>query len=62
LQVTLYMDKEDTKKREIKGVIAACKEFNASKGMIITLDLEDEIVVDEIVIEVIPFYKWAIKK
>jgi len=57
-QVTYEMDDEKTKKREIKGLVNACKNFNLDKGTIITYDSEDEIVEDNIEIKVIPFYKW----
>ena len=52
------MDDEKIKQREIKGLVNACKNFNLDKGTIITYDLEDEIVKDNIEIKVIPFYKW----
>ncbi len=60
LQVALHMDEEDTRQREIRGIVTVCKEFRLSKGTIITLDLEEELVVDGITINIIPFYKWAI--
>ena len=52
------MSNEDTKKRELKGLISACKNFNLNSGVIITYDSEDEFIQDDINIQVIPFYKW----
>ena len=61
IQVTYDMSDENTKNREIKGLLSACKYFNLSKGTIVTYDTEDEIVEDDISIELIPFYKWEIR-
>ena len=58
IQVTYDMSEEDTKNKEIKGLIGACKNFNLSNGVIITYDNEDEIIQDGIKIELVPFYKW----
>ena len=59
IQVTYDMSEQNTKKREIKGLIAACKHFNLNNGLIVTYDSEDEIIQDGIRIELKPFYKWA---
>jgi len=60
-QVTYEMSNEDTKKREIKGLINACKKFNLKSGVIITYDTLYSLVVDGINIDILPFYRWAIK-
>lgn len=60
IQVTYDMSDEDTKNREIKGLVNACNNFNLKKGIIITYDSEDEIFKDGVSIELIPFYKWQI--
>jgi len=54
------MSNIDTRKREIKGLLNACKNFNLDTGVIITYDSEDEYMQDDIVINEIPFYKWVI--
>ena len=59
LQVTFDMSDEDTKKRELKGLLNACKEFGLHRGFIVTYDSEDELCIDGIEIEMIPFYKWS---
>ena len=61
-QVTYEMSSEDTKKREIKGLINACKKFNLKNGTIITYDTLDSIVIDDININIVPFYRWVIEK
>jgi len=60
LQVSYDISEIQTQEREIKGLLAACKNFNLQKGTIITYDSEDEIVRDSITITVIPFYKWIL--
>jgi len=61
IQVTYDMSTESTRNREIKGLLTACKNFNLSKGTIVTYDNEEEIMEDDIKIELIPFYKWKVK-
>ncbi|NCB12923.1 MAG: ATP-binding protein, partial [Erysipelotrichia bacterium] len=44
IQVTFDMSDENTKSREIKGLIEACKNFDLKSGTIITFDSEDELI------------------
>lgn len=60
IQVTFDMSDENTKSREIKGLIEACKNFDLKIGTIITFDNEDELIENGIKIKIIPFYKWSI--
>jgi len=60
IQVTYDMSDEETKNREIKGLLNACKNFNLTNACIVTYDNEDEILQDGITIELIPFYKWNV--
>jgi hypothetical protein len=59
IQVTYDMADSDTKNREIKGLVNACKNFKLNSGLIITYDTEEDIIEDGIDIKVIPFYKWV---
>ena len=61
IQVTYDMSDEDTKNREIKGLLNACKNFNLKRGTIVTYDNEDEMIEENIKIELIPFYKWKVR-
>ena len=61
IQVTYDMSDEDTKNREIKGLLNACKNFNLSEGIIVTYDTEDALLQDDVKIELVPFYKWCHK-
>jgi predicted AAA+ superfamily ATPase len=58
--VTYSLQEEETKLREIKGALTACKAYNLSQATIITYDHEDTITQDGIRIEIIPFYKWVL--
>ncbi|MCK5663526.1 MAG: ATP-binding protein, partial [Thiotrichaceae bacterium] len=58
LQVSCDISNTETKKREIKGLLTACKNFKLSSGIIISCDNEDEFVQDGIDIKIIPFFKW----
>lgn len=61
IQVSYDASDKETLKREIKGLLNACKYFNLNKGTIVTYDSEDEIVAENIKIELIPFYKLALR-
>jgi len=60
LQVTYEMSDEKTSKREMKGLLSACKKLNLTRGQIITYESEDEIIEDGVSITLIPFYKWVL--
>ncbi len=60
IQVTYEFGNEETKRRELKGFINACKNFHLDRGVIVTYDSEDEFTEEGITIEVIPFYKWVL--
>ncbi len=60
LQVTYDMTADETSKREIKGLLSACKKLNLFHGSIITYDSEDEIIEDDVIITLTPFYKWVL--
>ena len=61
IQVTYDLSDTSTKKREIKGLLGACKKFDLQKGVIITYDDEDELTEDGITIVLVPFYKWKLQ-
>ncbi len=61
IQVTYDFSDANTKEREIKGLLEACKNHKLKKATIITCDNEDEIIQDKIKINTIPFYKWALR-
>lgn len=60
IQVTKTLDDVNTKKREIEGLIDACKTYKLKKGLILTQDEEGEETTDGIKIKIIPIYKWLL--
>lgn len=58
IQVCVDLVKEMTYSREIRGLVQAAKELNLDRGIIVTSNEEDEVVVDGILIEIIPLYKF----
>jgi len=61
LQVTYNISNEETSKREIKGLLSACKKLNLSHGKIITYESEGKIIEGGVAISLIPFYKWILR-
>ncbi len=61
IQVTYEMKNEKTRKREIKGLVNACKAFGLSKGLIISFEERDAFEVDSVSIEVLPLSEFLIE-
>jgi hypothetical protein len=55
-----YDYNEKDKDREIKGLIESMQEFNLKKGLILTLDQEEEFSIEGKKIIVKPVWKWAL--
>ncbi|MHB8279298.1 MAG: ATP-binding protein [Candidatus Humimicrobiaceae bacterium] len=62
IQVCFDINSGDTKNREEKGLINACKEFKLKRGLILTIDDENKYTVDGITIEIMPVYKYILQK
>jgi len=60
VQVSLSIKEPGTRQREIKGLLAACKRFGLSKGIIITDDEDETLVEDGVEIEVVPAFKFLL--
>lgn len=61
-QVTYSMEKEKTRKREIKGAVAGAKGTNCRKVFILT-DHETETIEDDgYTIEVLPVWEWLLRQ
>jgi predicted AAA+ superfamily ATPase len=61
IQVCFDLGNADTRKREINGLAAAMDYFNLSKGVIITMDQEEELEKDGKSIRVMPAYQLMIE-
>lgn len=60
IQVTYDMTNDKTRKREIKGLVNACKTFGLDQGLIITYDEESEMITNGIKIKVMPLYLFLL--
>ncbi|MGE0792677.1 MAG: ATP-binding protein [Candidatus Woesearchaeota archaeon] len=52
---------EQNKEREINGLVEALDKFNLKEGVILTLNQEQEFVVDSKKVKLIPVWKWLIE-
>lgn len=59
-QVCSQMSDQQTKEREIKGLIAAAKRYNLTEGYIITQSEENLETTDGVVIHTLPCWKWLL--
>jgi predicted AAA+ superfamily ATPase len=60
VQVSLSIKEPDTRQREIRGLLAACKRFGLPEGIIITDDEEESLLEDGVQIEVVPAFKFLL--
>jgi len=60
LQACVEMNDVQTKEREVSALCEACHEFGLKTGTIITEDHEEEIHQENVIIQCIPFWKWAL--
>ena len=61
IQVCLSLDDIETKKREVDGIIDACKTYSLTEGLILTEDEEFNLIQQGITIKVIPIWKWLLR-
>lgn len=53
---------EQTKDREINGLLEALKKFNLDKGLILTFEQDDEFKLEGKTVKVLPVWKWFVEK
>ncbi len=58
LQVTASMSDENTRKRELKGLVQCCKRLGLSEGYIITLGDEGKIELEGIEVNITPAWRY----
>lgn len=61
IQVSYNLSDQDTRKREISGLVALDKMFPLKKALIITYDEEEIIDANGLNIEVVPIWKWLLE-
>jgi len=60
IQVCYALDDHDTKKREVRSLLKALREFNLAEGIIITYDYEGEEEIQEKKIRYVPLWRWLV--
>ena len=60
IQVTWNINEKETRDREIKGLMEASEATGCQNLLIITVDVEEEIIIDDKTIKVIPAWKWIL--
>lgn len=60
IQVCWRMENPNTKKRELKGLLAGCEEFKLGSGIVLTEDEEGEEMINDIKVNYIPLWKWLL--
>ncbi len=61
-QVSYDISKEKTRKRELRGLLAASKETLCNNLFLITDFHREEVTVDDKLIKILPAYEWLIEK
>lgn len=61
IQVCFDVEKEETKEREVEGLLEAMKKFRISRGLIITEDYEAEEKMGKKRIKFVPLWKWLLE-
>ncbi len=62
IQVCYDLSNEDTKKRELAGLLKAMDEFELNEGTIITKDYESIEVIGEKKVKYVPLWAWLLEK
>ncbi|WP_135603960.1 ATP-binding protein [Methanococcoides sp. NM1] len=61
IQVSLELTDPVTRKREINGLMEAMKQYKLNKGLILTLEEEEDLTVEGLSIKVKPVWKWLLE-
>jgi len=60
-QVCVDINDKKTKQRELSALIETAKELKITKAFIISIDDSEIITLGNIIIHIIPYWKWAIE-
>jgi predicted AAA+ superfamily ATPase len=58
LQVNMELSDEQTRTREIKGLVQCCKRFGLEKGTIISYDTEEQLESNGVQVDVVPAWRY----
>lgn len=59
IQVTYNMSDEQTRKRELRGLVQCCRRLGLTKATILTYDTEESLEVDDIQIQIMPVWRYS---
>ena len=60
IQVSVSLNDQKTKKREVAALVAGTRKLHAQDAVIVTSDEEGEIETSEGVIKIVPAWKWLL--
>jgi uncharacterized protein len=60
IQVSYTLTDEKTKRREIRGLVAACKKFGLKSGVMITNDFLEEFEAEQVTLRPVPLAHWLL--
>ena len=60
IQVCDQIREEKTRAREIRGLVATCKQFGLKKGLVVTSETEEEFEIDGIEIQMVPVVSFLL--
>ncbi|MFM8242230.1 MAG: DUF4143 domain-containing protein, partial [Crocinitomicaceae bacterium] len=61
IQVSYRLTESETRKREFRGLIEACKTLGVQEGTVITLDRQELVELNGFKINVVPFYAYFLQ-
>ena len=60
VQVSWSVAEQDTRRRELRGLLSACQLLKSQSGIIITFDEEAQLTIEGVAVRAVPFYKYFI--
>ena len=61
-QVTIVMNDEKTRKREIEGLMEAMNAYGLAEGYILTMEEKEELEIDGKQVHVLPTWEWMLRE
>ena len=61
-QVTIAMNDEKTRKREIEGLMEAMNAYGLAEGYILTMEEKEELEIDGKQVHVLPTWEWMLRE
>lgn len=59
IQVAWQMNDTTTRKRELRAINEVCNDLSLENALIITFEEKEKLEINEIQVEIVPFYEWA---